>query len=198
VELNDAKDAFQKEKHLEELQEIQWLIEASARVKNTKLDLTPEWFHFALTSWIGKSKDWSFAELPELAQNLGLEEKVLSQAITDLISKGVLVTHQADATRVLHSTNLVSLLSEVPNQVFRKIHSDMLEKSQTALQNQGPDRRYSASEFYSFSAEGFEELKNISNRYLDQVEYLSQKDTNKKKLVCVSLHAFELIPEKKS
>ncbi len=196
VELHESKTVSERKQVAAELEELQWLMRSLEREKLLKDDFSVEWYHFALLERITMAKEWFVSDLVAFSKALGVDEASLRKAIQDLLVQGYISPVEGRPElgyiREPHAKSF-TLVSPHSSATLRKIHRGTTERAMLALSQLGPERRYSASEYFSVDTEGFAQIKALTNQYLDQVILVSQKCLNPDRLFTISLHAFQLM-----
>lgn len=172
------------------LNEAAWLIRASRGEGVRALDFVPEWYHLALVEWASRTQEISCRDLREFGLRIGLAEAQVDSAIAMLLDKKILSVTSSGA--LSRQTDRILLTSDVSNPVFRRMHEAITERALVALRTQSPGQRYSVTEFITLDSEGFRKLKELTNQYLDQAQYESNRVKNADRLYCISLHAFRM------
>lgn len=189
-----SEDAVRLGKKAEELA---WLLQAGEKIQEVSGHVPLEWRHFALLEWIDRNPPWDIETASEAAEGLGLDTGDVYQTVAQL--RALAYTKPTDPSERYWEKvpNRVAIQSSSPNADLRSIHRSALLKAGDALSEQGPDSRFSATEFLLLDAEGYQALRKASSDALDRLHALSRgRNKRKSEIYSVCFHAYRLDREK--
>lgn len=154
-----------------------------------------QWSHFAFLELIEMNSK-KYSSLKTTAQALSLPLSEIKETVNRLLSLKLLKVDENGNYRADQSTHVGN---GAPSEAIRSFHNQILQKAQTALDQQRIDERFASSIFIGLSKAQIpsiiESLKSASHQILDPYVQ-TNVDIEKDRLYCLSLQFFNLIPEK--
>ena len=87
--------------------------------------------------------------------------------------------------------------AKAPSDAINRFHHQMLSKASEALSAQPTDERLMSTETFAFDATGFEEVRRLTNEYLDRVSSFAKKGKKRDRIYHLGTFFFNLTSERK-
>lgn len=114
-----------------------------------------------------------------------INSKEANRIIDDLKGQGLL---QEESDLLFRSDKNVVFETDKDHGVMKSIHEGFLKKCIELLQEKSALERYSVTEFVYISPANFEQLKNMTNDYLDEITQISDQTSEDLKMLGICLH----------
>lgn len=189
VEFEQSK---KEERKAEVFQEIKNLdSKKAAELFDLSVDqfkLISDWYGLAILECAG-SYGKNFG-VKEFSKHFGVSTNETSLTLErlqrlELIEKGNDGSWERVRDRVLVTSN-------VPNEAIRNYYRSVAEKSLLSYSKQSPQEKISAAETFAFDPEQIEELRRLTDEYLDKVIELSSQSKNKTATYQALINLFKL------
>ncbi len=152
-----------------------------------------DWYHVPI---LQMARLATFSSEPKtIAKKLGISVVEAEQAIQRL-ERLELLKKAADGNyRPVQSRILAQ--AKAPSDAINRFHHQMLSKASEALSAQPTDERLMSTETFAFDATGFEEVRRLTNEYLDRVSSFAKKGKKRDRIYHLGTFFFNLTSERK-
>lgn len=165
----------------------------SASIKTTHLEVDKfkhisDWYGFAILILLTEVKGaWTEKSISKklnitMAEVLDTIERLMK---LDLIRKDVKGHFIKNAGRILTETS-------IPNESLRRHHEGLHKKSFDSIRHQSPSEKTIGSQIFAFDVSQIEELRELTNKFLDDVGELAEKGANKTEVYQAVANVFRL------
>ncbi len=179
-----VKDSILRKINIEKSKSV--LLDVAITERMSKIN----WYHLYILIAFGIVK--TIDKLENLmTEQAGIEKKLIRQSISDLLAQGLLKEEGESYKRT--SKRLV-LSSSVQNSILKTMHLDYLKKNEEFVSSRGTDDRYSITEFISIPEDKYDEVKKLTNEYLDELTALNnpkKKSSNNVFGICLHINRFK-------
>ena len=170
---------------------------AALRTKfNTKKTFPTEvmnrlsWEHLLCLVSIGLKGGIAEKDMGWLAGFIGKPTSEIPQVLSDLVRANLL---QKKGSTYQRTEEELTLESKAHNRVIKRIHSEYLERLEKLIQTREPDRRYSATEFYSIPMSKMDEVRERAEEFLGEIgSHYAKDDADGLIEVCLHLNVSPL------
>ncbi len=151
-----------------------------------------DWYHVPILQ-LARMPSFAFDQ-KTIAKKLGISVIEAEQAIQRL-ERLELIERTKTGYRPVQSRILAQ--AKAPSDAINRFHHQMLSKASEALGSQPNDERLMSTETFAFDSTAFEEVRRLTNEYLDRVVSLAQKGKKRDQVYHLGTYFFSLTPERK-
>ncbi|HUP58262.1 MAG TPA: TIGR02147 family protein [Bdellovibrionota bacterium] len=188
VELDSATDPDARAFILERMRALNPANVPAHDVSVDQFRQISEWYHSAILEMVYLA-NFPF-EAAAISSRLGISRHEARAAIDRLKRLGLI---RKDASgRYVRTNERLLTQSPTANTALRSFYRQMLEKASSAIESQGPDERLSGYETFPVAPEQLPQIRAAMNRFLDEVQTLTQSSPQSTQVYHALVHVFNL------
>lgn len=153
-----------------------------------QFNLISEWYGLAIlecASSYGKNFD-----VKDFANHFGISNNNVSLTLERLIRLELIEVQKDGSWARIKDRVLITSL--VPNEAIRSYYHSVAQRSLISYQTQTPQQKISAAETFTFDPDQLEEVRLLTDEYLDKIVELSRQSKNKSTTYQALINVFRL------
>lgn len=148
-----------------------------------------DWYYFVLIE-VGRT-DLINQPAKKLAEQLGIAERELDQALEDLLRMGHLIQRNGK----IEATNDVAIPdSQIPSEVIRNYHREFMERARSSIDNQALSQRFLSTNLNAVSRADYARAVAAIDKFADEFNREFGRPSEGETVYGLAMQFFEITP----
>lgn len=192
IQMEGAKSEALKLQYLDRVKELNPHISGSQNLKKTLLGLEhfkliSDWYGLAILELIsGVKGKWDAKSISKKLKLTKIEVEVMLERLVKLE-----IIKEVDGS-FKRNVDTLMIESHVPSEALRSYYEGVHEQSLKTIRTQGPAEKVIGAQVFAFDPSQMEEVRELTNNFLDQLNDLALKGKNKTEVYQAITNIFKI------